>query len=129
MPGVAVSSYADGSAQSRVRLPRRTLCLLVVCLACLAAGLIVVGARMGAISRNARRMETLNQMITSERSRCQQLEIALNERNNIDMIRDAAIYRLGMVEPGSSMTQVVLLPEQTPADVVTVYEPAQQPLP
>ncbi|MBR0463646.1 MAG: hypothetical protein IJJ23_04595 [Clostridia bacterium] len=126
---MTVSANAESRAQSRFTLPRGTLCLLVACLVCLAVGLGVIGARMGAISRNARRIDTLNQMITAERSRRQQLEIALNERSNIDMIRDAAIYRLGMSEPESAVTQVVALPELTPSDVVTVYEPAQQPLP
>ena len=95
--------------------------MLVVAFVIVLTGAVIAGVRMRGISRRAERIATLSQQIASERSHCQQLEIALNERHNIDMIRDEAKNRLGMYDPGEAGVRVVSLPIED-TGIITVYE-------
>ena len=116
------SAYIGTGAQAG-RGAAKVKALLSVMVAIIVIGVILFAMRMNMIARRADRIDTLNRQIAAERSHCQQLEIALNERRNIDMIRDEAKNRLGMFDPGETQTRVVALPGgETDAEIVTVYD-------
>ena len=114
-----VRMMSHKTPKKRLSMASKTMLGFAVLIALV--GAVIFGVRMRGISCRTDRINALTQQISSERSRTQQLEIALNERRNIDMIRDEAKNRLGMYDPGEVEVRVVSLPVEE-SGIITVYE-------
>ena len=127
--GVGTRRAAHSAPQARdkgqLRMARLNRIMLRVALVLVAASLFLYINRMAAIAGGAKTISRLRTQIAAEESRRQQLEIALAERRNLEMIGYEAVSRLGMVRPGSWSVRVVTLPGETASgDSQTVYDAA-----
>ncbi|MBQ8954758.1 MAG: hypothetical protein IJ048_11645 [Clostridia bacterium] len=123
--GTRRAAHSAPQAKAQPRMARMNRILLRVALALVAASLFLYVNRMAAIASGAKTISRLRTQIAAEESRRQQLEIALAERRNLEMIGYEAVSRLGMVRPGSWSVRVVTLPgEAASGDSQTVYDTA-----
>ena len=114
-----------GNAQAHAA--RVNLMMLRIVGLVLVASLFLYISRMATIAAGSKSISALNAQIAAEESRRQQLEIALGERRNLDMIRDEAVTRLGMVRPEAEAVRVVSLAGETaPGGTQTVYDAAEE---
>ncbi len=122
--GVAGRGSYGAPARETVRVSRFNRNMLIIVGAVLAVSLFVYISRMAAVAAGSKSISALNAQIAAERSRCQQLEIVLAERRNLDMVGDEAVNRLGMIRPDAASVRVVSLPDMDGGGAQTVYDPA-----
>ena len=123
-PQAAPRAWANAQPQ-RMAPVNRTM--LRIALVLVLASLFLYVNRMAAIAGGAKTISRLRTQIAAEEGRRQQLEIQLAERQNLEMIGDEAVSRLGMVRPGSWSVRVVTLPGDAAfGEGQTVYDAANE---
>ena len=119
----AVRRPVTPAQRERKRMARINRIMVRVVLAVVVVGIFLYIGGLTQISAGAKRISALRAQIAAEESRQQQLEIALVERQNLDMIRSEAVSRLGLSLPGTWSVQVVSLPAEYGAgDAQAVYD-------
>jgi|GEM_PF-5280201 len=110
---VRTAREARADRYAQYHTARLNSMMLKIVLAVLAVSLFLYITQMAAIGSGSKAISALRAQIAAEESRRQQLEIALVERCNLEMIGDLAVSRLGMVRPDASSVRVVSLAGET----------------
>ena len=124
--GAGTARRTTGTAQTKyeqARTARLNATMLKIVGVVLLVSVVLYVTGMARVRAGSKSINALRAQIAAEESRRQQLEIALYERQNLEMIGDLAVSRLGMVRPGASDVRVVSLAgELSGGDAQTVYD-------
>ena len=124
--GAGTARRITGAAQTgyeQARAARLNGMMLKIVRAVLLVGVFLYITGMARVAAGSKSINALRAQIAAEESRRQQLEIALYERHNLEMIGDLAVSRLGMVRPDAAAVRVISLSGETGVgDAQTVYD-------
>jgi hypothetical protein len=95
--------------RSRAETPALTRAMMYLTVMVLVAGLVMQVGRLAQIASSSKRISTLTTQIKELRGEKENLEVRLSMQQNLNRIRDEAIYKCDMGYPTEDQVRVVSL--------------------